>query len=70
MNPLFSLFTQQPQQMPTPNQNLLSQFNAFRSAFQGDPQAKVQELLNTGQMSQQQFNQLSEMARTFQQFLK
>lgn len=49
--------------------NMMQQFNQFRSAFQGNPQQKVQELLNSGQMTQEQFNQLSQMARTFSQFV-
>lgn len=49
--------------------NLIQQFNQFRSNFQGDPKQKVQELLNNGQMSQEQFAQLSDMARNFQNML-
>lgn len=45
--------------------NFIDRFNQFRSTFQGDPRAKVQELLNSGQMSQQQFQQLSQMANNF-----
>jgi len=30
--------------------------------FRGDPRQKVQELLQNGQMTQEQFNQLSQMA--------
>lgn len=44
---------------------LMQQFEQFKTqmASQGvDPRQKVQELLNTGQMSQQQFNQLSQLA--------
>ncbi len=50
--------------------NMLSQFNRFRSTFQGDPQQKVQELLNSGQMTQEQFNQLSSMAQQFRQIIR
>lgn len=45
--------------------DIFSKFNEFRSNFQGDPKAKVQELLNSGQMSQEQYNMLSAMARQF-----
>ncbi len=38
--------------------SLIQQFNQFQQTFQGDPRAKVQELLQSGQMSQEQFNQL------------
>ena len=50
-------------------QNMVSQFDQFRSQFQGDPKAQVQQLLNSGQMTQEQFNQLSNLASQFQRFL-
>jgi len=52
MNPLFN---RQKQNGPL---NFMQQFNAFRQSFQGDPRQKVEELLQSGQMSQDQFNQL------------
>ena len=48
--------------------NMMSQFQQFKANFQGDPRQKVQELLNSGKMSQQQFNQLSQLAQQFQSF--
>lgn len=73
-NPLFQMFggqNQQPQQNgPFGNpMQMMQEFNKFRSTFQGNPQQKVQELLNSGKMSQEQFNQLSSMAQVFRQFL-
>ena len=50
--------------------NMMSQFNQFRQTFQGDPKQKVQELLNSGQMTQEQFNQLSQMAQQFRPFIR
>ena len=50
-------------------QNLISQFNAFRKNLQGDPQQIVQQLLQNGQMSQSQYSQLRQMAQQFQQLL-
>ena len=58
--------------LPGPMGNMMGmirQFNEFRQSFQGDPKAKVQELLTSGQMSQSQFNELLGMARAFQQML-
>lgn len=61
---------------PTPNspfgnmQNMLNQFQQFRNNFRGDPRQQVQDLLNSGKMSQQQFNWLSQLARQFQQMFK
>lgn len=46
-------------------QNFMQQFNAFKQNFnqQGmNPQMIVQNMLNNGQMTQSQFNQLSAMA--------
>jgi hypothetical protein len=40
----------------------LSAYDQFAAQFKGDPQAEVMRLLQTGQMSQQQFNQLQNMA--------
>lgn len=47
----------------------MNQFNQFKNNFQGDPRQQVQQLLDTGQMSQQQFNQLSQTASQFQQMM-
>lgn len=46
---------------------MMQMFNAFRSGFQGNAQQTVQGLLNSGRMSQEQFNQLSQAASAFQQ---
>ena len=46
-------------------QNFLSQFNNLKNQFsmQGvDPRQRVQDMLNSGQMSQEQFNRLRAMA--------
>lgn len=51
-------------------QQMMQQFNQFRSSFQGDPKAEVEKLLQSGRMSQQQLNQLQEMAKQFQRLLK
>lgn len=65
--------------------NLMQKFNQFvRNPFgalmginvdipqnlNGNPEGMVQHLRNSGQMSPEQFNQLSQMASTFQQFLQ
>lgn len=68
MNPLFQMFGQR-QQAPFP-MNMIQQFNQFRQTFQGDPRQQVQDLLNSGQMTQEQFNQLNQMANQFGQFFK
>ena len=71
-NPFFNRFANQPNpQGPFGNvTNLVNQFKQFKSQFQGDPQEQVQELLNSGKMTQEQFNQLSNMAAQFQSLFK
>ena len=58
-----------PNNFQTPQQNLMQQFYEFRKNLQGDPQQIVQQLLQSGRMSQAQFNQLRQMASQFQQLL-
>ncbi len=48
---------------------MMQMFNAFRSGFKGNAQQSVQELLNSGRMSQDQFNQLAQSASTFMQLM-
>lgn len=58
--------------MPGPFGNftrMIQQFNQFKNNFQGDPKQKVQELLNSGAMSQSQFNQLQQAAKQFQSMM-
>ena len=72
-NPLFNMFGQNRGQMNSPLSNmtnLINQYNNFRSTFQGDPEQKVKDLLNSGQMTQAQFDELSQAAKAFQQLLK
>lgn len=60
-NPLFSRLSGGQQENP-----MISQFKRFCDSFTGDPQQKVQELLNSGRMSQSDFNRYSQMARQMQ----
>lgn len=68
-NPLFGRFGPGQTGPANPMSNLtnmMQQFNQFKSRFKGNPKQQVQQLLASGQMSQDQFNQLSEMATQFQ----
>ena len=57
-NPLFNQFGGQ--------NNALLQFinkvNEFQRTFKGDPKQEVQNLLNSGKITQAQFNQFAQMA--------
>ena len=67
-NPLFNALGSGMPQGNGPMQ-MIQQFQQFRQQFQGDPKQEVQNLLNSGQMSQQQYNQLQGMATQFQNLL-
>ena len=72
MNPMLSRLAQQvPAQQPDNPVNMIQQFAEFKRQMAGkDPQAMVQQLLQSGQMSQQQFDQLKQQAMSLQQILR
>lgn len=66
-NPLFNMFgNSQFGQMS----NLVQNFQQFKSQFKGDPRAQVQQMLNSGQISQEQYNNAVQMANAFSKILK
>ena len=68
MNPLFNILNGgiQPQNSMM---SMIAQLNQFKQTFQGNPKQQVQQLLNSGKMSQEQFNQLSQMATQIQNMM-
>lgn len=70
MNPLFNALGGG--QIPGPMgqfQNTIQQFRQFQQSFKGDPKAEVEKLVQSGKISQQQLNQLQQVASQFQQLL-
>jgi len=65
-----SLFNDFNSGQPNNMANLLSQFNQFRSTFSGNPEQQVKQLLQSGRMSQEQFNQLAQTANQLRQLIK
>ena len=63
-NPLFQMM-----QGGGGNQNLIQQFMQFKNSFRGDPQQQVQQLLNSGKISQAQYDQALKMAQQLQKML-
>ena len=51
-------------------QRMMQQFQQFKANFQGDPQQEVQKLLQSGKITQQQLDQIQQMAKQFQTMLK
>lgn len=73
MNPLFkALGGGAMPSMPGPLwnfQQIVQKFQEFKANFQGDPEQEVKRLLQSGQMSQDQLNQLQQAAQMFQSLL-
>lgn len=63
-NPLYQQF----------NRNLMmdmmKNFEQFRNTFNGNPQQMVQQMLNSGQISQSQYAEAVEMAKQFMNMMK
>jgi hypothetical protein len=69
-NPLFNALGGN--RLPAPMgqfQQMMQQFQQFRANFQGDPKKEVEKLLQSGQMSQAQLNQLQAMAQQFRSLM-
>nr|DAO71345.1 MAG TPA: Protein of unknown function (DUF2680) [Bacteriophage sp.] len=69
MNPLFNALGGGMPQGNGPMQ-MIQQFMQFKQNFKGDPKAEVQKMLQSGKISQQQLNQVQQMAGQFQNLLK
>lgn len=48
---------------------LVQQFQQFKQTVNGDPRQQVQDLLNSGRMTQDQLNQCTSMAQSLQHIL-
>lgn len=60
MNPLFDIYGQK---NINNSATLMRQIQEFKNSFKGNPKEEVQRLLNSGQMSQTQFNEYSQQAQ-------
>lgn len=49
---------------------MIQKFNQFKQTFTEDPKEEVMKLLQSGQMSQNQLNQLQMMAKEFEKLIK
>lgn len=65
MNPLFQMMNQ-----ANPMANFMQRFQQFRQTFSGNPQQMVQQLLQSGKVSQAQYQNAMRMAQQMQGLLK
>lgn len=49
---------------------MMQQFQQFRNTFQGNPQAMIQQMLQSGQINEAQLQQAMQMAKQFQHTVK
>ena len=63
-NPLFGMMSGN-----SSTNDVMQRFQQFRQTFQGDPRQQVQQLLNSGRVSQAQYNQAVQMAQQLQRML-
>jgi len=68
-NPLFNALGGGMPQGNGPMQ-MIQQFVQFKQNFKGNPKAEVEKMLQSGKISQQQLNQVQQMAGQFQNLLK
>lgn len=64
MNPLYN------QLNPRSNNQMFSNIKQFQRMFSGDPQKMVQEMLNSGRISQAQLNQYAQQANQIYEQMK
>lgn len=61
MNPIYGMMQN--------NNPLMQRFQQFQKMFKGDPRQQVQQMLNSGKVSQAQYNQAVQMAQQFQRMI-
>lgn len=61
-NSLFTALNGNNQQNMTPMQQLIADAKRMKQTFTGNPKEEVQKLLNSGAMSQEDFNRYAQIA--------
>lgn len=62
------LYQQMSGQNPITN-DILQRFQQFRQSFQGDPRMQIQQLLNSGQISQADYDRAVQIAQGLRKYL-
>lgn len=48
---------------------IIQQFQQFKQQFKGDPRAQVQQMLNSGRVTQEQYNKAVQVANAMQRMI-
>ena len=65
-NPLFGMYGNMGN---NPMNGMMQRFQQFQQMFRGDPKKQVQQMLNSGKVSQAQYNQAVQMANQLQRMM-
>lgn len=49
---------------------MINQINNFKNNFKGNPRAEVERMMQSGQLSQEQFNQYAQVANELVKYIK
>jgi len=63
-NPLFGMMQNQ-----APMNGMMQRLQQFQQMFRGDPKQQVQQMLNSGRVTQAQYNQAVQMANQLQRMM-
>lgn len=63
-NPLFGMMQQN-----NPINGMIQKFQQFQQMFRGDPRQQIQQMMNSGKVSQYQYNQAVQMAQQLQRMM-
>lgn len=66
MNPIY----QQIKSQPNGQDGFMARFRSFKNEFTGDPRQKIQQMLNSGQITQAQYNEAVNKANQIIQMLQ
>lgn len=66
MNPLFRQLNQG---QNNSGNDIVSRFNQFRQSFKGNPQEQIQQMLNSGRVTQDQYNRAVQQANQLAKIL-
>ena len=64
-NPIYNMLGRQ-----QGNNAMLRQFEQFKRSFSGDPRQQIQNMLNSGRITQDDYNRAVQMAKSMMQMLK
>ena len=68
-NPLFSMFGGMNSMPNNGMMNLVQQFMQFKQNFNGDPKQQIQNLLNSGKVTQEQYHRSGQSAQQLQRMM-